>query len=106
MPTIELSDWQRLLFGDTPGGRAWAVVVHTFLIHLFLLEVMRRLGKRMSARLTIAELGVMSLLIANAAPSRILRCYPPQAAHAARTSSGARQSLRRPQPGTLARSLA
>jgi uncharacterized membrane protein YcaP (DUF421 family) len=59
---IHLGDWQRLLFGDTPGVFAWEVVVRTVLIYLFFLVVMRMLGKRMSAQLTITELGVMIML--------------------------------------------
>ncbi|WP_375434171.1 DUF421 domain-containing protein [uncultured Hymenobacter sp.] len=59
---IYLSDWQRILFGDTPGTFAWEVVVRTILIYLFFLVVMRLLGKRMSAQLTITELGVMIML--------------------------------------------
>ncbi|WP_022825955.1 DUF421 domain-containing protein [Hymenobacter norwichensis] len=59
---IHLGDWQRLLFGDTPGVFAWEVVVRTLLIYLFFLGIMRLLGKRMSAQLTITELGVMIML--------------------------------------------
>jgi uncharacterized membrane protein YcaP (DUF421 family) len=59
---IHLGDWQRLLFGDTPGVFAWEVVVRTLLIYLFFLGIMRLLGKRMSAQLTITELSVMIML--------------------------------------------
>ena len=57
-----MGDWQRILFGDTPGIFSWEVVVRTVVIYLLFLVVMRLLGKRMSAQLTITELAVMIML--------------------------------------------
>ncbi|HEX8426623.1 DUF421 domain-containing protein [Hymenobacter sp.] len=59
---IHLGDWHRILFGDTPGVFTWEVVVRTIIIYLIFLVVMRLLSKRMSAQLTITELGVMIML--------------------------------------------
>lgn len=59
---IHLGDWNRILFGDTPGVFTWEVIVRTILIYLVFLVVMRLLSKRMSAQLTITELGVMIML--------------------------------------------
>ncbi|SNR64215.1 MULTISPECIES: DUF421 domain-containing protein [Hymenobacter] len=59
---IYLGDWQRILFGDTPGEFTWEVLVRTVLIYLIFLVVMRLLGKRMNAQLTITELAVMLTL--------------------------------------------
>lgn len=59
---IHLGDWQRILFGDTPGVFSWEIVVRTIIIYLVFLVVMRLLSKRMSAQLTITELAVMIML--------------------------------------------
>jgi uncharacterized membrane protein YcaP (DUF421 family) len=59
---IEFPDWKRLFLGDTPPEFMVEVLFRTVLIYLFLLLVVRLLGKRMNGQLTIAELAVMVTL--------------------------------------------
>jgi uncharacterized membrane protein YcaP (DUF421 family) len=59
---IHLADWQRILFGDVPAEFTLEVIVRTLIIYLVFLVVMRLLGKRMNAQLTITELAVMLTL--------------------------------------------
>lgn len=58
----ELLDWHRLLIGDNPWGFALEVLGRTIIIYLALMVVMRLLGKRMHAQLTIMDLAVMLTL--------------------------------------------
>lgn len=57
-----LWDWQRLLIGDNPWGFIFEVLGRTLVIYLCLMVVMRLLGKRMNAQLTIMDLAVMLTL--------------------------------------------
>jgi uncharacterized membrane protein YcaP (DUF421 family) len=59
---IHLADWQRILFGQTPPIFLLEVFVRTLIIYIFLLFVLRWLGKRMSGQLTILEMAVMLTL--------------------------------------------
>ncbi|UOQ77945.1 DUF421 domain-containing protein [Hymenobacter sp. 5516J-16] len=59
---IHLSDWNRILFGDAPVAFTLEVVVRTVLIYFIFLLIMRLMGKRMNAQLTITELAVMVTL--------------------------------------------
>ncbi len=59
---IHLADWQRILFGQTPPVFLLEVFVRTLIIYIFLLFVLRWLGKRMSGQLTILEMSVMLTL--------------------------------------------
>ncbi|WP_139920416.1 DUF421 domain-containing protein [Hymenobacter sp. DG01] len=59
---IHLGDWKRILFGDAPAEFALEVVVRTLIIYFIFLLVMRLMGKRMNAQLTITELAVMVTL--------------------------------------------
>src|SRR3954463_8233878 len=59
---IHLADWQRILFGQTPPVFLLEVFVRTLIIYMFLLFVLRWLGKRMSGQLTILEMAVMLTL--------------------------------------------
>jgi uncharacterized membrane protein YcaP (DUF421 family) len=59
---IYFSDWQRILLGNVPLEFLLEVVLRTLLIYVALVVVMRLLGKRMNAQLTITELAVMITL--------------------------------------------
>lgn len=59
---IQLSDWERILIGNNPWGFMMEVLVRTIIIYICLVIVMRLLGKRMNAQLTIADLAVMLTL--------------------------------------------
>src|SRR3954469_22392158 len=59
---IHLADWQRILFGQTPPVFLLEVLIRSVIIYIFLLLVLRWLGKRMSGQLTILEMAVMLTL--------------------------------------------
>ncbi|HEY8920818.1 MAG TPA: YetF domain-containing protein [Chitinophaga sp.] len=59
---IHLGDWQRILFGQAPPVFLLEVFIRTLIIYIFLLFVLRLLGKRMSGQLTILEMAVMLTL--------------------------------------------
>jgi uncharacterized membrane protein YcaP (DUF421 family) len=59
---IHLADWQRILFGQAPPIFLVEVFIRTLIIYIFLLFVLRWLGKRMSGQLTILEMVVMLTL--------------------------------------------
>ncbi len=59
---IFLGDWQRILIGNAPWEFMLEVFLRTLVIYLILLVVLRFLGKRMSAQLTIMEMAVMITL--------------------------------------------
>src|SRR4051812_26867893 len=59
---IHLADWQRILFGQSPPIFLLEVFIRTVIVYIFLLFVLRWLGKRMSGQLTILEMAVMLTL--------------------------------------------
>lgn len=59
---IHLADWQRILFGQAPPIFLLEVFIRTLIIYIFLLFVLRKLGKRMNGQLTILEMAVMLTL--------------------------------------------
>lgn len=59
---IHLGDWSRLLLGEAPPIFLLEVFIRTLIIYVFLLFILRWLGKRMSGQLTIMELSVMLTL--------------------------------------------
>jgi uncharacterized membrane protein YcaP (DUF421 family) len=59
---IHLTDLSRLLFGEAPPVFLLEVFIRTLIIYVFLLFILRWLGKRMSGQLTIMELAVMLTL--------------------------------------------
>ena len=59
---IEPWDWQRILLGETPVEFLLEVFLRTIVMYGFLLVILRFLGKRMDAQLTITEFAVMILL--------------------------------------------
>jgi uncharacterized membrane protein YcaP (DUF421 family) len=56
---IRLGDLSRILFGEAPPIFLFEVFIRTLIIYVFLLFILRWLGKRMSGQLTIMELSVM-----------------------------------------------
>lgn len=59
---IEPFDIQRILFGQNPGEFVLEVLFRTLIIYLFLLLILRLMGKRMDGQLTITEFAVMVML--------------------------------------------
>lgn len=59
---IHLGDWHRLFIGNNPGEFLLEVAIRTIIIYLFLLLMMRFMGKRMNAQLNVVELSVMVML--------------------------------------------
>jgi len=59
---IHLGDLVRVLLGEAPPVFLLEVFVRTLIIYIFLLYILRWLGKRMSGQLTIMELSVMLTL--------------------------------------------
>jgi len=59
---IHLEDWQRILFGQAPPVFLLEVFIRTLIVYVFLLFVLRWLGKRMSGQLTILEMAIMLTL--------------------------------------------
>lgn len=57
-----LSTTQRLLMGDAPWAFLLEIVLRTGAIYIVLFTVMRLMGKRMAAQLSISELAVMITL--------------------------------------------
>lgn len=61
-------DIKRWLFGHAPPEFMIEVFIRTILIYLFLLLVVRLLGKRMAGQMTLSELAVMLTLGALVSP--------------------------------------
>jgi uncharacterized membrane protein YcaP (DUF421 family) len=59
---IHLGDIARIFFGEAPPIFLLEVFVRTLIVYIFLLYILRWLGKRMSGQLTIMELSVMLTL--------------------------------------------
>lgn len=59
---IQLGDWERLFFGNTPIEFMVEVFLRTIFIYLLLLLILRLLGKRMTSQASILELAVMVTL--------------------------------------------
>ncbi|TXK52638.1 DUF421 domain-containing protein [Pontibacter qinzhouensis] len=59
---INISDLERILTGENPWLFLVEVFVRTVLIYLLLYAVLRLLGKRMNAQMTITEMAVMITL--------------------------------------------
>ena len=59
---IEPFDMQRILFGQSPAEFTLEVLLRTLVIYLFLLIILRLMGKRMDGQLTITEFAVMVML--------------------------------------------
>jgi uncharacterized membrane protein YcaP (DUF421 family) len=61
---IHFSDWQRILFGEVPGGFYIELILRAAIIYLLLMLAMRFMGKRMSGLLSRNELVAMVSLAA------------------------------------------
>ena len=59
---IHWDDWHRILIGTAPTTFLIEVLIRSVLLFLFLLVVLRLMGKRMGGMLTISELAVMLTL--------------------------------------------
>jgi uncharacterized membrane protein YcaP (DUF421 family) len=59
---IFLSDIKRILIGNAPPEFLLEVFFRTIAVYLFLIVIMRMLGKRMSGEITITEMAVMITL--------------------------------------------
>ena len=57
-----LTDWHRIFIGNAPATFLLEVLIRTIFLYIFLLIVLRLMGKRMGGMLTIAELAVMLTL--------------------------------------------
>lgn len=53
---IKLNDWHRILFGESPPAYLLEVVVRVGVVYVLILIAMRLLGKRMTAKVSRAEL--------------------------------------------------
>ncbi|MBT1702870.1 DUF421 domain-containing protein [Chryseosolibacter indicus] len=56
---IQSWDWQRILFGQAPPTFLVEVLIRTIIVYLFLLVILRLLGKRMDGQLTLTEMAVV-----------------------------------------------
>ena len=66
---IHLNDWQRIFFGDVPGGFYWEVVLRISIVYLVLMVSMRLMGKRMASQLSRNEMiALVSLAAAIGVP--------------------------------------
>jgi uncharacterized membrane protein YcaP (DUF421 family) len=59
---IQPWDWERIMLGQAPVEFLLEVFLRTIAMYLFLLIILRFLGKRMDAQMTITEFAVMILL--------------------------------------------
>lgn len=59
---IEMWDWNRILFGETPPIFLLEVFLRTVVAFILLLVVLRLLGKKMKGQLTLTETSVMITL--------------------------------------------
>lgn len=66
---IHFGDIKRWLFGQMPPEFAIEVFIRTILIYIFLLLVVRLMGKRMSGQITLTEMAVMITLGAIVSPA-------------------------------------
>jgi uncharacterized membrane protein YcaP (DUF421 family) len=66
---IHFGDIKRWLFGDAPPEFMIEVFIRTILIYVFLLLIVRLMGKRMSGQITITEMAVMITLGAIVSPA-------------------------------------
>src|ERR1700760_2988075 len=63
-----LWDWKRILFGNAPIEFLGETLFRTVIVYIFLLMVVKWLGKRMSGQVTITELGIAIMLGAIVSP--------------------------------------
>lgn len=66
---IFLTDWKRILIGESPATFLVEVLFRTSLIFIVFLLVMKLFGKRMSGQMTIIEMSIIITLGAVIAPA-------------------------------------
>jgi uncharacterized membrane protein YcaP (DUF421 family) len=66
---IRLSDINRILFGNAPVSFMAEVFIRTVIVYVFLIIIVRLMGKRLSGQITITELAIMIMLGAIVAPA-------------------------------------
>jgi uncharacterized membrane protein YcaP (DUF421 family) len=66
--SIKITDLKRILLGNAPVEFMAEVLIRTVVIYVFMVLVMRLLGKRMSGQLTILDLAITIMLGAIVAP--------------------------------------
>lgn len=59
---LQLNQWHRILIGNAPVEFLAEVLIRSVFLYLFLLVILRVMGKRMGGMLTISELAVMLTL--------------------------------------------
>jgi len=59
---IIFSDWQRWLFGEAPPSFVGETAVRALLIFLFMVVIMRLMGRRMKGQMSVTELAVVLTL--------------------------------------------
>jgi uncharacterized membrane protein YcaP (DUF421 family) len=59
---IDIRDIDRILFGQAPPEFLWEVLIRTIIIYTGTLVIVKLLGKRMKAQLTITEMAVMIMM--------------------------------------------
>lgn len=65
---IKITDLKRIFIGDAPVAYMLEVFGRTIIVYIFLLLIMRMLGKRMSGQLTIIDFAITIMLGAIVAP--------------------------------------
>ncbi|MCC9167259.1 DUF421 domain-containing protein [Pontibacter harenae] len=66
---LDITNWKRILIGEVPPEFMLETFFRTIIIYLFLIFILRMLGKRMNAQLTLTEMAVMLTLGAVVAPA-------------------------------------
>ncbi|CAM3758432.1 YetF domain-containing protein [Pontibacter korlensis] len=66
---LNIWNWERILIGDAPPEFLLETLLRTIIVYLFLIFILRLLGKRMNAQLSLTEMAVMITLGAIVAPA-------------------------------------
>ncbi|GAB3817376.1 hypothetical protein [Pontibacter rugosus] len=66
---LELWNWRRIIIGEVPVEFMLETLFRTIIVYLFLIFILRMLGKRMNAQLTLTEMAVMITLGAIVSPA-------------------------------------
>ncbi|MCC9137745.1 DUF421 domain-containing protein [Pontibacter silvestris] len=66
---LDITNWERILIGEVPLEFMLESFFRTIIIFLFLIFILRMLGKRMNAQLTLTEMAIMLTLGAIVSPA-------------------------------------
>lgn len=66
---LNIWNWERILIGEVPPEFMLEILIRTIVIYVFLIFILRMLGKRMNAQLTLTEMAVMITLGAIVSPA-------------------------------------